>query len=137
MTSLIAHEETGLPFSCEYARIYDLTLLDAGWPFDSFRGGMWTITRFVDGYVLPPSSGLRDRVWYLQPANDYEFSPLMGFGRLIPLVPKWPGFTLNTIFYGGLLYLLVRRLSALRRLLVRAKSRAVETLPEPSATQAA
>jgi hypothetical protein len=87
---------------------FDLDLIEAGWPLASFEGGLWRRKGMLafdyDLYepkrsiVIDPGSCGWDDDW-----------------TVIPLMPKWPGFLINTVFFGGIVVLLFRWASTLRR----------------------
>ena len=92
-------ETTALPENFVVLRI------QAGFPLTSVGGSAHTLSRSIEWRshnALQPSSLLH--------AERH---------RYIPVRPTWPGFAVNTIFYGGLIWFLLVAPFALRRFLRR------------------
>ena len=49
------------------------------------------------------------------PPNSWQFGLQTSFGRSLPVIPAWPGFAINTVFYAVILWLLFAAPFALRR----------------------
>ena len=96
--------DTEYPHAPKLSEMYELALIEAGWPSASFVGGVWS--GGVD-YFEP--------VWALVINPQEEVPSLVGWDAVIPLMPKWPGFLINTVFFGGILFLLFRWSCTLRR----------------------
>ena len=84
-------------------------VLDArGWPALSMRSGYQS--------VRPVGGPGEARVLHgiaLEPTPDFDFR--IGMFSLIPTVPIWPGFAINTVFYGVIVWLLFAGPFVLRR----------------------
>ncbi len=92
---------------------FSLDLIDAGWPFASFEGGLW---RHNEASVLCFDLWETKHAILVKPGSFFGYD-----WTIIPLMPKWLGFFANTIFFGGSIFLLFRWPRALRRHL-RAKA---------------
>jgi len=91
------------------ARGWPVVSLWSGLESTGFPGPAPTIGNMVpliNGYLLPAERSKRVRTM----ANVLSL-------RVVPLMPIWPGFAVNTLFYATLLWLLMYGLSALRRFL--------------------
>ncbi len=86
-----------------YFDLYFVYVVYAGWPFDALRARAWAPSSppELDGALVVDS-------------RDFA-PPLYNMQRLLPVDVEWSGLVVNTIFYGGILYLLVRRPEAIRR----------------------
>ena len=77
----------------------------SGWPLRALSGQL-RLAGMSSGYTLSPSALI-----VLPPPpllrNDQS--------RLIPLLPIWPGFAINTLFYATILWLLFAGLGTVRR----------------------
>ncbi len=105
-------ESTGFPGSVRRAR------QGRGWPVVSLWSGLEStgfpgpaptignMVPLINGYLLPAERSKRVRTM----ANVLSL-------RVVPLMPIWPGFAVNTLFYATLLWLLIWGLSTLRRIL--------------------
>ncbi len=81
-----------------------LFLFEAGWPLRGVHGRMWG---------AGSSHGLRGVIrapWTIS---------RKGSTRALPLIPIWPGFIANSLFYAVVLWLLIPGPFALRRLIRR------------------
>ena len=95
--------------------VFTLDLIEAGWPFASFVGGLWR---------RQPSAYFEFGFWTVE-FDFWEAEQALlidpgEFGHdddwtIIPLMPKWLGFLANTIFFGGIVFLLFRLSSTLRQ----------------------
>ena len=81
-----------------------------GWP----RLSMWYELEVRDGTHLQVT-GIRGGIQVSLPQRIYRVHPLL-HGTALPLLPIWPGFAVNTIFYATTLWLLACGLLAMRRL---------------------
>ncbi len=92
---------------------FDLDLIEAGWPFASFEGGLW---RHLEAWAVEFDLWETKRALLVDRGSFVDDD-----WTIIPLMPKWLGFLANTIFFGGIVFLLFRWPRALRRHL-RAKA---------------
>ena len=92
---------------------YYVHVVYAGWPFDALRARAWTIDAVRGGFWAPPAPPKLDGALVVD-SHDAA-APFYNMERLLPFDVEWLGFVVNTIFYGGILYLLVRRPEAIRR----------------------
>jgi len=68
------------------------------------------------GHLVPPTGSIR------VPGSNY--SGVIGqIPRVLPLLPIWPGFAINTMFYAGVLWVLFGGPFALRRMIRRRRGR--------------
>ena len=81
----------------------------SGLPIRSLK---WEATR-SDGYLLVITGG-----WWIGESSLYERLSMI-YSKRLPLIPIWPGFAVNTIFYGAIIWLLIPGPFALRRLIRR------------------
>lgn len=94
----------------------------AGWPFESFRGVRWKSQRY--GQATSTGAIRQKRI---RGAIEVDFHPtkegITGETekRLIPLSPLWPGFAINTVLYGLVLWLLTIGPLTMRRFIRRTK----------------
>ncbi len=85
---------------------FDLDLIEAGWPFASFEGGLW---RRRDAWRTDFDLWKTKRSLLVNPGSFVDDD-----WTIIPLMPKWFGFLANAVFFGGILLLLFRWPRALR-----------------------
>ena len=79
---------------------FSLDLIDAGWPFASFEGGLWRHSE---------ASALYFDLWEAKHALLVKPGSFVDDDwTIIPLMPKWFGFLANAVFFGGILLLLFR-----------------------------
>jgi hypothetical protein len=108
----VDHEDTAALFAAPH---FDLELIEAGWPFASFEGGLWHRREWE--YREVNDLWVANDLWESKEA--FLVNPgSAGWGddlTMIPLMPKWSGFVVNTVFFGGILFLLFRWASTLRR----------------------
>ncbi len=91
-------------------RTASATFLRVGWPCRTVRGAMWVRTdQDASGRILPTRR-------FFCGALDVR---IKGFLRPLPYKPLWAGSTANTIFYAGILWLLIPGPFFLRRLIRR------------------
>ena len=121
--ALFRRDKTGqATFNASVTATMDrVTTIRAGWPYESYSGERWD----VGITLMTPIPMLGHQVTTWREADLQSFA--MTFDRparlggssfrMLPLRPLWPGFLLNTLFYATLLWLLIRGLFALRRLL--------------------
>ena len=100
-----------------FARSANWLVDSRGWPMRS----MWS---------QPHSAFLREGEWEIIPARGGIRSALspwtaLGIPRVRPLTPIWPGFAVNTIFYGLILWLLLPGRFVLRRIIRRKRGRCI------------
>ena len=82
-----------------------------GWPCLALTGE-------VGGYDKGSGIVLKNK-WFGGPVNRGGF-PMTALGAaVLPLLPVWPGFTVNTLFYAAILWLLTCGPFALRRFIRR------------------
>ena len=87
--------------------------LRAGWPARTVSGQRWTRSRGLMGFAVDESKTVCRWSWSLGPAilsteEVHEW-------RLFPLGPLWVGLIVNTLFYAGILWLLIWGGITLRR----------------------
>jgi len=93
------------------ADVFSLEMIEAGWPFASFVGGLW------QRQPRRPEGSFDIDLWEYRAilvdfgSSDFPFDDC----TIIPLMPKWLGFLANTIFFGGIVFLLFRLSSTLRQ----------------------
>ena len=85
---------------------YEVASTAAGWPFRTAYA-----TRVLARGVQH-ETGVFHASWMPYREDPY-WLPL--YGRFLPLVPIWPGFAINTVFYAVVLWLLFAAPVALRR----------------------
>jgi hypothetical protein len=101
---MVSMPDTEYPHAPKLSETFDLDLIEAGWPSASFVGGVWT--GGVDHF---------EPVWALVIGPQQVAPSLVHWERIIPLMPKWSGFLINTVFFGGITFLLFRWPRALRQ----------------------
>ena len=95
--------------------LVDYTEYASGWPAYSLRF-------FGPFYVVPAGSG---NVSYDSRLTGYLYFTLpykmveRGYGSELPLLPIWPGFAINTIFYATILWMLALAPFTARRIIRR------------------
>jgi hypothetical protein len=84
------------------------------------KGNGWPLISMGGAFGVTPEVPRRVYSWYaifLDPPPSQPRPSFKVLGcRLLPFRPIWPGFAFNTVFYGVLLWLLIRGPYALRRL---------------------
>jgi len=107
--SLIARSHTSFD---QDALIHSLNIYDAGVPYRALRRIEW----FRDG---PGTASEIAAPWGIWQAGMEAPTFLRKWSNVsdprLPLLPIWPGFAINTIFYGAILWLLFAFPFALRR----------------------
>ena len=92
----------------------------SGWPLRALQGEQWLLKS--EDYPDVPA-----RRWFFESrfaiANVRVFNSWKGMmatdNRLLAYLPIWPGFTVNTLFYAAILWVLIPGPFALRRLIRR------------------
>ena len=107
---MLSMPDTEYPTLPKPSEVFDLNLVEAGWPLASFKGGIWS-----DGGTLWGGAGIRETHWALDVDPIDVPIPFVEWSRIIPLQPKWSGVVVNTVFFGGIVFLLFRWPPALRR----------------------
>lgn len=80
-----------------------------GWPMLTLMGSM----RFT--YNWNASRTQSDGLYEIGPLSLGPFSTGQSYWRVLPLRPMWPGFAVNTVLYGFVLWLMVAMMFALRK----------------------
>ena len=119
----------------EYERGFELYMIDlyiAGWPCGTLRSEMWDEAKFVGEEGSPFDMTLRhdghapQTAWIRGAAYPETWPGFDGDWKRIPLLPIWPGFVINTIFYAAILWLLTLGPFTARRMIRRKRGHCIK-----------
>lgn len=91
----------------------DLVRIEAGWPMPALTGSFWTMGSRLNSRIQQ-SIPIPIRLVY--PSNTRATADDC---TLVPILPLWPGFAINTLLYAATLWLLFAGPFALRRAIRR------------------
>jgi hypothetical protein len=100
--------------------LYRVVTFDVGLPLRSLRWELHGLMPEALGTLdyFPDQSEVHDvLVTGLDVAGMPRTQDKLRFWRRFPLLPRWPGFIVNTLFYGALLWLLIPGPFVLRRVI--------------------
>jgi len=101
--------------SDSHAVIVDLR----GWPFLSLA--TWHVPPTFERFTTESASRMR---WGIRTGRRWSHAYLVP--RALPLRPLWPGFAINTLFYAGVLWVLLAGPFALRRMIRKRRGRCAQ-----------